>query len=463
MVLPESIYERCVAKIRTANRDLIDLTHQTRYLGFLRTNKRSTAKSLEGLIQFRHLVRSLHKLLIREELWKCQATHNINIRLEPSDNHHSAFGDKPLLRMLVSCEAGPFGGPREAQAGNVRIRCWRDIEIEAVERIIDGANQITQPKSAFPNTLVGNTPRQAGFVVLKASEKSDNNLDRRKKLKKAVRFAQRQPVDGTASTNPPSQSFSNPISDICSTVQSRPLTSRECVGFLRGESTATIFQRHNVFVVGGHDAPPDQNLISLDLILTPANRQAVPTDSEKLSFSRRDRLFIAATLASSTIQFFGSWLKKFCRSRDVFFLQHGWPAAETKHPYLSWNVLARETSTGKEPLEPVAPKPIDSIHKEVLFPLGLTLTELSLACTWKDIESASHSEPKDIATKLEDRLRLVYDESGLRYGDVVRNCLFWGRDSHGKGFEDEVYLRCVFEQIVWPLVENWRDFEGLGA
>jgi hypothetical protein len=202
------------------------------------------------------------------------------------------------------------------------------------------------------------------------------------------------------------------------------------------------------------------DLISLDSILGSPSQEPIPNDSKRVSLSRRDRLFLAAALASSAIKFDGSWLKKHWRSQDIFFLQHDWPTAETKHPYLSWRVLVGESVHEEEPLAPIAPMPIDGIHKEILFPLGLMLIELSLARTWADIGNANHGKSRETASNLEEPLRLVYDESGLRYGDAVRSCLFWRIDSRGRGFDDDEYLLSVLEQIVSPLVDTWKDFEG---
>lgn len=122
-----------------------------------------------------------------------------------------------------------------------------------------------------------------------------------------------------------------------------------------------------------------------------------------------------------------------------------------------------EENLHEEELAPIAPMPIDSIHKEILFPLGVTLIELSLARTWADIGSANYDKSREITSNLEETLRLAYDESGLHYGDAVRSCLFWRSDSRGRGFDDDDCLLSVFEQIVSPLVNTWRDFEGRRA
>jgi hypothetical protein len=292
----------------------------------------------------------------------------------------------------------------------------------------------------------------------------DNNSSRRKLVRKrgkVVRFAQSEPIRQSAAG--PILALSNPISDICSLPLSFSATDRKCSGCLMGEPAGSIVYRHDIYVVSECERPLAAGLITLDSILGSPNQESIPNDPKGITLSRRDRLFLAAALASSAVKFDGSWLKKSWRSRDIFFLQHGWPAAETKHPYLSWRVLVGENPHEEEPLAPIAPMPIDGIHKEILFPLGLMLIELSLARTWADIGSANHGKLREGTNNLEETLRLVYDESGLHYGDAVRSCLFWRIDSRGRGFDDDECLLSVFEQIVSPLVDTWKDFEGRRA
>jgi hypothetical protein len=404
---------------------------------------------------------------MREEYWKCKARHNISIRLEPSTSSPAELGRKTYFRILVSCEPRPRTGTSEQPGSSpdrVSVRRWKDVEIEPTETTIEAENLSTQVGGTSLSSSTNRTPGKVESMSAMHTQIPEDNHSKRRKLVgktgKVVRFAQSEPVPQTVAG--PILALSKPISDICSLPLSFSAIDRKYLGCLMGEPAGSIVYRHDIYVVGESERPLAAGLIPLDSLLGSPNQRSIPNDSKGISLSRRDRLFIAATLASSAVKFDGSWLKKCWRSRDIFFLQHDWPTAETKHPYLSWRVLVEE-NLHEEELAPIAPMPIDSIHKEILFPLGVTLIELSLARTWADIGSANYDKSREITSNLEETLRLVYDESGLHYGDAVRSCLFWRTDSRGRGFDDDDCLLSVFEQIVSPLVNTWRDFEGRRA
>jgi len=402
---------------------------------------------------------------MREEYWKCKARHNISVRLEPSASLPAELGRKTYFRMLVSCEPTSQTGMSEhpgISPNRVSVRRWKDVEIEPTETVIETENLATWVASIPLSSSSGGTPGKVEPMPTTSTHTPEDDHSTKKKLVKktgkAVRFVQSEPIHQIVAG--PVLTLLKPISDICSLPPSFSATDRKCSGCLMGEPAGSIAYRHDIYVVGESERPLAADLISLDSILRSPSQGPIPNDSKRISLSRRDRLFLAATLASSAVRFDGSWLKKYWGSRDIFFLQHDWPTAETKHPYLSWKVLVGENLHEEEPLAPSAPMPIDGIHKEILFPLGLMLIELSLARTWADIGSANHGKSRETANNLEEPLRLVYDESGLRYGDAVRSCLFWRIDSRGRGFDDDEYLLSVFEQIVSPLVDTWKDFEG---
>jgi hypothetical protein len=468
LILPKSTYESHLTSIKNANRDLLDLTYQTRYLSFLRNKTRADPKALEALTHFRSSARSFHRLLMREEYWKCKAKHNISIRLEPSASSPAELGRKMHFRILVSCEPIPQTSTNEhpgSSPDSVSIRRWKDMKIEPTETVIETESLSTQVGNTSLSSVTGRTSgRVESMPAMCTQIPEDNHSKRRKLVRKTggdVGLAQSEPIHQTATS--PILELSKPISDICSLPLSFSATDRKCSGCLMEESAGSIVYRHDIYVVCESERPLAAGLISLDSILGFLNQGSIPNDPKRITLSRRDRLFLAAALASSAVKFDGSWLKKYWRSRDIFFLQHDWPTAETKHPYLSWRVLVGESLHEEEPLAPIAPTPIDGIHKEILFPLGLTLIELSLARTWADIGSANHGKSRESTNNLEETLRLVYDESGLHYGDAVRSCLFWHIDSRGRGFDDDEYLLSVFERIVSPLVDTWRDFEGRRA
>lgn len=76
-------------------------------------------------------------------------------------------------------------------------------------------------------------------------------------------------------------------------------------------------------------------------------------------------------------------------------------------------------------------------------------------------ESEDH-DVDDAVIDLKTASRLIGDvccESGGRYGDVVKKCLFW-HGSEDANLDNEDLQQAVFESIVSPLLEDYKDFEG---
>ncbi|KAK4939647.1 hypothetical protein LTR10_020147 [Elasticomyces elasticus] len=222
--------------------------------------------------------------------------------------------------------------------------------------------------------------------------------------------------------------------------------------------------------------------------------------------SRRDRLMLAATLASSVLQYQGSWLKPHWRSRDVlltramtenrgnidrFYLSghkvdptNSSNVQRTTQDVLAATALTSNRAEGarESPILADAPSsedesPTDTsittrnthrlIRCELLFPLGLTLVELSLCQSMASLRLPEDNDADRLLTDLKTAARVldsVYSESGCRYGDVVDQCLFGlrSRKSKGMDLEDEKFQRIVYEEIVSPLLDDLKDFEGRG-
>lgn len=197
-----------------------------------------------------------------------------------------------------------------------------------------------------------------------------------------------------------------------------------------------------------------------DLFITSLQSLGSQANRPAFMLSRRDRLFLAATLASSVLQFHGSWLKSHWRSRDILFPK---VKAGTKSivecPYLSGHEVSNATTT-----EPTTRTTTNSlIRSEALFPLGLVLVELSLCQSISSLRIPEDEDPNETIANLKTASRVlqerVYSESGCRYGDVVDKCLFWS-ETRDMSVDDDEFQQLVFQRIVSPLVDDLRDFEG---
>ncbi|EXJ94598.1 hypothetical protein A1O1_02994 [Capronia coronata CBS 617.96] len=172
----------------------------------------------------------------------------------------------------------------------------------------------------------------------------------------------------------------------------------------------------------------------------------------------RNRLFLAATLASTVLRFHGSWLKPEWRSRDILFPKKmGNGKSVIEQPYLSGHQIAPfgatvpTTSTSTSAL----------IRNEVLFPLGLALVELSLCQTISALRIPADDDPVEANANLKTAVRVlddVYLESGGHYGDIVAKCLFW-TETRKSNIGDE-FQQLVFQNIVSPPFDDLKVFEG---
>lgn len=201
----------------------------------------------------------------------------------------------------------------------------------------------------------------------------------------------------------------------------------------------------------------DINLCSLQDILSGSNSLKSPVrGSDELC--RRDRLYLAVVLSCGVLQLYGSWLKRQWGTKDVLFAQdshHGFTNFE--HPYLVWRIL-ESTKYGN-----AVPSTSTRIHNKFLLPLAIALIELSLGKTISALYRPDDQGPTEqerhfnTATRV---LRYVYSESGMNYGDVVKQCLYWPRDK-GERFEDPRFDESIFDTVVSPLLKDFDYFEGV--
>ena len=286
--------------------------------------------------------------------------------------------------------------------------------------------------------------------------------------KKAVSFA-------TLTACPPSKalwpaankSCCNPgmaqITDICMAIKKTKDLKMKDIGFLIDESVGR--ERHDVYLF---DEQVRSALAAKSLeSLLETSHQQVPGSS----LSRRDRLYIAVTLASSVLQLDGtSWLKRVWRSGDILFLptddpKLAKPKMDYAHPYISWKVSPNDEHG--DSIVDVAQAPLNcQIRNETLFALGITLIELSLKQNISKLRIPEDGPPTDTMTILNTASRLVddvYNESGEQYGDVVQRCLicpFNLRNLRNYDLDNEEFEELVFNDIFTPLRQGFEDFEG---
>lgn len=235
---------------------------------------------------------------------------------------------------------------------------------------------------------------------------------------------------------------------------------KEVVGFLTDESISQY--RHKVHFLD-EKVQPYMDPESLKHILETSKQRRLG-----FGLSRRDRLYIALTLASSVLQLGGTlWLNRQWTSGDILFLPMGnqgsaTPKMDFANPYVSWKVCQADSSPNlitDQDQNFVAHR----IPSEILFVLGITLTELCFGQNISELRIEDDHDSTEIMTNFNTASRLipdVYSESGERYGDVVRRCLKCPPDVRDASLDNEEFQAAVFDSIVTPLSQDFEDFNG---
>ncbi len=251
----------------------------------------------------------------------------------------------------------------------------------------------------------------------------------------------------------------HPIVDLCTQLK-QVCSVPKIIGYLVDDSDQQ--HRHDVYLINDNVYSSTDSTSLQDLLKLSHKR------ASGYYLSRKDRLHIAVVLASSVLQLDGtSWLKKQWRSGDIFFVQTQNASSNVQNIDLANPYLSTKISSGCSETSSISNTPVTItthlIRSEVLFALGLTLIELCFGQTLaemqipKDVNSIEAFTSYQTATRL---LDYVYDESGNRYGDVVRRCLQCPFDVRDASLDNEEFQQAVFESIVTPLAEDMQDFNG---
>ena len=174
-------------------------------------------------------------------------------------------------------------------------------------------------------------------------------------------------------------------------------------------------------------------------------------------FPKRDRLYLAARLAWSVLQFHGNWLREHWRTRDIIFPREtSGPVSQNQtlqHPCLLWRISSKDATS---------PGLSSTITSKVLFPLALALIELSLGRPFSALKRPEDENPEEVVTLLKTANRCissVSEESGERYGMVVRRCLHWSETKETDP-DDEQFRAAFYNLVVAPLMDIMAAFDG---
>lgn len=419
-ILSKAVYGDILDKIDRANQILRTLTEQSRQID---QAKRILPKRRDGLKRHRdgrRHARALYNILVQGQSWKCSCrdNHTICFRLDANAMPHSKTADQARkARFLLMISAASKS--RQMYSGEE----WHEVEL--------------QPES-ITNTVPINIPENPLSAF---------------RGKRKVQFATTSTTICVETTH---KAPVNRVDDLCYTLGSVSATNTA----VQEEAIRYIFdhsddEQYHMRLLRKVDQ--DINLCSLQDILSGSKSLATPVQGSD-ELSRRDRLYLAAVLACGVLQLYGSWLKRQWGTKDVLFAQdshHGFTNYE--HPYLVWRI-SDSRNYGS-----AVPSTSNRIHNEILLPLAVALIELSLGKTISALYRSEDHGPTErerhfnTATRV---LRFVYCESGMNYGDVVKQCLYWPRDK-GERFEDPRFDESIFDTVISPLLKDFDYFEGV--
>lgn len=424
-VLSKSIYAGYIDKIKSANSTLQTLMEQSEYRENIWQKRRSPKRQLLSIKTARRIAHSLYDIIARGEFWncKCRDQHRAQIRLDVfSSNDFPETSGIPKFRLMLISKASPE--PSDSWH-------WQEVETE----------------SAFKDTQ----PREAKS----ASKKANPPMVREAKVKFAVVAI---PLESVPWPKIESIPFGSPIENLCTALCAIKANSmceeRKFIGFVTDDN-----HRHTFYAVG--DSSINLQLQSLEALLMSSSGSRNIQSPSKIVLRRRDRLRLAASLASSILRFHGSWMKAHWRTKDIMLR-----LSEDGNKAPDFIYLAQQTpENADQPATLMSQQNSLSTHlirNEILFPLGLALVELSLGQTIASLRKPEDDDPVDAVANLKTALRNLPDvrnESGIVYEEVVDKCFFWpGRKDIE--FDDEDFQRTMFELIVLPLLEDLKHFEG---
>lgn len=405
-ILSTAIYDDLLDKIDKTNSTLKTLSEQSQHRVQSGPDPRRRRNLQRHRDQRKH-ARALYKIMIQErQCWNCacQDAHSIGLQLDSNSE------SMPTFHILVS----------PSNTTPAHTRRWSEVKVEANE------NKMSQTVTHC--------------LCLSSQSKGKVNAS-------STTYC-------TDSMHKASQSQVTPVTNLCS------ILNEQSLGPLGYIASKTAPSGANYIITRVGDTQDEVYLHSLRETLL-VSSSVVQSDQHLEKLSRQESLYLATALAKSVLHFHGTWLQEQWGTQDILFIR----TKEALHPRYQHPYLVRRVSSIRQPeIDDSAShngKSRQQMTNEILFPLALVLIELSLGSSIsslilpQDEGSSEHEVFFNAATRL--LHRKVYMTSGLGYGDVVKECLYWSR---GGGFDDAQFDESVFDMVVSPLLKDFNYFNG---
>ena len=250
-----------------------------------------------------------------------------------------------------------------------------------------------------------------------------------------------------------------------------------CLGYLSGDNLQTRLGVFIPSIVEAKEPIPKSlqaahKITSLTTLLSKqqtGSQNPVVSYAGNLTLTRGERIGLALTVASSVLQLNETpWLPENWNKSDIMVNLNKSPGTTDQNNIFEKAYITKtfpstkpETSTTTKPKHPIIPN-------LTIFSLGIVLTEISLGLALETMRRTSDFfDPTDETNVLNDyatAIRLVdvvYSEAGTRYGDAVRRCLRCDFDQRSTSLSDDGFRQAVYDGVVAPLEDDFRDFYGM--
>lgn len=433
--------------IEKCNQDLQDLTRLNEELGPVRQRRRSKCPH-ERLREIRKYARSLFNSLVRGKSWTCSCRndHTVHLQLQPrpSKPHVRHEDDEKALTFRVLMSRSTTSSCTQKGKLSDPHWDWKEVTIQTLEVDILHADA---ERSERPHCILADNEITQDSATRRPPEAAGKrtrflNVDSRPRH----RPQQLHDLDSIAPSG-------KPITDMCAA-----LVQDQWPGQRIGHVAIEEFTEHYLILFQGNKV--EAKSVECKLTLTDLLSNAMQSE-KPFSLSRRQRLSIASTLASSVLQLdMTLWLNHFWTSNQIVFHcpSDCTSLGSSVYPYISGQVRPIKGSN-KEQHDS---RSVESSN-ETLLSLGITLIELCFGQPVSEMRKPEDVGSDETVTKIRSAKRLlsqVYDEAGCRYGDAVKQCLESHQDFPDATFEDKKFQEAVYTTIVMPLAQDLDDFEG---
>lgn len=419
--LSKSDYADLINIIRHANTVLHRLTFQRQHI---ENQQRAERLSIPNFKSINERAQEFYSILSSGWTCACQSNHAVSLRLEPRMDDASSDDDDDDdddARMRDPFHVLFQYGHQHSATPAITVSPWTWDEADI---------HVTREQPA--STIVAPGCHVHGG--------------------KGVRFASHDERAVKAALEPEPNLQS--IKDLCSAIQNLQKLQRDvCLTLLEREIAK---QKYRLRIYPIKILPQDTEQWSVSTL-----RKALRRGRR---FSKRDRVRLAVTLASSVLQLHETpWLDDDWGIDSIYFVERPRYSAYDQ-PFVSRGIGASSPSSQR-----TIPKHLGRmIRNQPLFALGIALIELWYGESLSELHEHEDGplDPPDLQSSLLTRFNTadrladeLADDAGTKYSDAVRRCIRCDFSLRVNSLEDVQFQKAVFQGVVAKLKESY-DFMG---